>query len=489
MLGNDEAVKRHVFANPKEPSICPVHALSTYFATVPTQTIGMLFKGNNQYERFRKNLLGLVVKHKDEVIAMGIDPDEIGVHSIWKGAATYACSGTTCSPSMGAVCNRDGWTMGKVKDTYMQYEAAQDQYVGRLVAGLNIHSFEFSVSPPYFQPSLMVDNASVMNDVGIVFPFPIETKHILVMRFCLASLIYSKPFLLEKLGSATPLPKSNCLKPAGLESHVQWVRTKFAHEKVDLELQICGIPPHVIQLQKLEQISQDLLTSTREYQAAIVSAYSELMREFHQELDARSIGGGQITVSRIEEMIKPVYDRLAELLESPRLALTTANTHEATDISSINSGHRMELYRWGNNNRFRRLKENYKICTKMTVLAVWQLWHHGDEECFPFKSVEQIDICDSKMENGRKRPIRDTEVKKLNHMRFLCQSLDAAIGQRVANRASKRELVSLYHTSDALKQVLPSNETPCQRVRRAEELDWMYASKVMRKQKNSLASL
>lgn len=488
MMGHDEAVKRHVFANPKEPSICPVLALSAYFATVPTQTMGMLFKGKNQYERFRKILIGLVTKHRDEVIAMGIDPDEIGVHSIRKGAATYACSGTTCSPSIGAVCNRAGWTMGKVKDTYMRYEAAQDQYVGRLVAGLNIHSFEFSISPPFFLSSV-VDNVSVKNDMETVFPFPIETKHILAMRFCLATLIHSKPFLLEKLGSESPLHKSVCLTPGGLESQVQWVQTKFAHEEVELQLKICGIPPHVIQLQKLEQIRQELSTSTREYHAAIVSAHTELLREFRQELDARSIGGGQITVSRIEEMIKPVYDRLAELLEAPRLAAASTVTQEPTDVTNTSRGHRTELYRWGEGNRFRRLPMDYTICTKLTVLAVWQLWHHGDDTCFPFKSIEQIDICDVKMVEGRKRPARGTEVKKLHHMRFLCRSLDEAVGHRVVNKASKRELISLYFTSEALKQVLPSPVTPCNHVRRAEELNWMYASKVMRKQKNSQASL
>ncbi len=85
--------------------------------------------------------------------ALGIDPNDIGVHSIRKGAATYACSGSTSGPSIAAVCNRAGWTMGKVKDTYIRYEAAQDQFVGRIVAGLNINSRSFAVSPPFFLSS------------------------------------------------------------------------------------------------------------------------------------------------------------------------------------------------------------------------------------------------------------------------------------------------------------------------------------------------
>lgn len=38
----------------------------------------------------------------------GIDPEDSGAHSISKGLHT------TCAPSITAVCNRAGWTMGKV---------------------------------------------------------------------------------------------------------------------------------------------------------------------------------------------------------------------------------------------------------------------------------------------------------------------------------------------------------------------------------------
>jgi len=48
-----------------------------------------------------------------------------------------------------AVCNRAGLTMGKVHDTRIQYEVAQDQYLGRFVAGLNVNIHKFSLSPVY----------------------------------------------------------------------------------------------------------------------------------------------------------------------------------------------------------------------------------------------------------------------------------------------------------------------------------------------------
>ena len=56
--------------------------------------------------------------------------DDIGVHSIWKGAATHCYGGTTAALHIAAVCNFAGWTMGKVIDVYIKHGAAGDQYMG-----------------------------------------------------------------------------------------------------------------------------------------------------------------------------------------------------------------------------------------------------------------------------------------------------------------------------------------------------------------------
>jgi len=197
MMGFEEAVKRHIFANPQEPTICPVLALSVYLATTPPDSSsGRLFAGKSQYQRFRKYLKDLVSEHADEIRGMGIDPNLIGVHSIRKGAATYVCSGSTGGPSIAAVCNRAGWTMGKVKDTYIQYEAAQDQYVGRVVAGLNVNSETFAISPPYIIEDISLSENVINIDVATVFPFVGSVEAKLLMKFCFASLLYAKTFIL-----------------------------------------------------------------------------------------------------------------------------------------------------------------------------------------------------------------------------------------------------------------------------------------------------
>jgi integrase len=116
---------RHIFPNPLEPVICPLLALAIYlllFGHILSAN-SSLFPGNDQYIRFSKLLKRTIELHRDEIIRMGHDPDFIGVHSIRKGAATYASSGSTSGPSGAAVNLRVGWTLGNTQDLYIWYEA------------------------------------------------------------------------------------------------------------------------------------------------------------------------------------------------------------------------------------------------------------------------------------------------------------------------------------------------------------------------------
>lgn len=148
--GDEASRKRHIYANPHMPEICAVTSFARFRLTFPGKDTGKLFEGKSQYDRFRKLLARIVKEHAADIRNMGIDPADIGVHSIRKGAATYCCNGTTAGVGFAAVCNRAGWSMGGVKDRYLQYEEAGDQVCGRTVAGLDVNSHKFAVSAPFF---------------------------------------------------------------------------------------------------------------------------------------------------------------------------------------------------------------------------------------------------------------------------------------------------------------------------------------------------
>ena len=144
---------RHIYTNPDNYHVCCVTAVTEYLLCFPQlfqDGNGMLFPGPKQEERFGAILLRVLEKHKDELLELGYEPNDIGVHSIRKGAGTYASSGTTAAPSSVSVNNRGGWTLGGVRDVYMLYERAGDQYVGRILSGMNVLSAKFGASAPDF---------------------------------------------------------------------------------------------------------------------------------------------------------------------------------------------------------------------------------------------------------------------------------------------------------------------------------------------------
>ena len=78
---------------------------------------------------------------------MGYEVNDIGTHSIRKGAVSYLAS-LPGGPPAASTCIRAGWTMGKVKDIYIKYVASGDQFVGRCVSLLSLLRDDFGASPP-----------------------------------------------------------------------------------------------------------------------------------------------------------------------------------------------------------------------------------------------------------------------------------------------------------------------------------------------------
>ena len=207
MEGGDSAQLRHLFSNPYCLPICVTTAVGKYLSTFLPKENGMLFDGNS-YNRFQKYLKGLVTKYHVDVERLGINPKDIGVHSIRKGAATYCCGGTTAAPHIAAVCNRAGWTMGKVKDTYIQYGEAGDQHVGRVVAGLPVLNAKYACSPAYIcidDTDNPEENTCTAEDVEHVVQtfFPgfvtVSISFKPVAIHCAAALLFAKDYFNEAL--------------------------------------------------------------------------------------------------------------------------------------------------------------------------------------------------------------------------------------------------------------------------------------------------
>lgn len=189
---------RHLYANPYIPEICVATSLGRYFAAFPTSWDNLLFPGADPYSRFLKIFKSVVSKHAAELKRLGIDSSDIGVNSIRKGAAAYACNDTSNTVSFAAVCLRAGWSAGNVQDSHMHKEASDDHVVGRIVSGMNVMSPNFLVSPPLFVTA--ANQKPTEQDVDRVIEQvwgQASEGHRHLLRFLLASLCYHRDFHLQ----------------------------------------------------------------------------------------------------------------------------------------------------------------------------------------------------------------------------------------------------------------------------------------------------
>ncbi len=84
-------------------------------------------------------------------LLMGIKPGDLGLNSTRKGACSFASAGSTVSPPMVSICLLAMWSMRPVKERYLQYKKAGDQYLGQVVSGFDVNDASFAISPPYFE--------------------------------------------------------------------------------------------------------------------------------------------------------------------------------------------------------------------------------------------------------------------------------------------------------------------------------------------------
>ncbi|KAL7559094.1 hypothetical protein ACA910_017507 [Epithemia clementina (nom. ined.)] len=195
-LGDNAKYPRHLFANPNDPLVCPVVALSLYFSCCfnTNQTSeSSLFPGNLQHDHFKELLTWILAEHRDEVITLGYQDGDLGTHSIRKGATTFISSLPGGTPPT-AICIRGGWTMGHVKDVYMRYATAGDEFVGQCLRLLPLLQTTFGISLPHF--GSWVGEALIQRAVSYQFPMVPRVEGFGKMcHMCLASTLYHREYI------------------------------------------------------------------------------------------------------------------------------------------------------------------------------------------------------------------------------------------------------------------------------------------------------
>lgn len=465
-LGERPRDARHIFANPLMPEICPILALGLYWLCFPIDaSINRLFPGNNQYDRFRNILVRILDTNdgKEMLLSRGIKLEDIGTHSMRKGASTYVSSGSTACPPSVAVHIRAGWALGGVQDRYLRYEAAGDMYVGRTVSGLPIDHPEFALLPPMF-----VEEAAdlIQSTVQECFPqLPPALNQ--VAEFALASLVFHQQYLMDTMPKnhrvfGTPLFTNQ----KRLENLGQLVTCRL-NEPTDT-IRASGIPPHVSLLSQMTQISNNVQLVIPELRNITPSTVAGVVKE----LEDRAIGAGTVTREGMESLLNEILQRthLNELwgaIENLRIPLPVPVVTE----ESIPNESR-QPFMW--NDSLHRVPQDFEF-PDATPLLCWQLWLCGDDSKGypPYKTLRPKDM-----------PSKNHK-KRLADFRYLMEKLEHEVRQRNAWPSNQNlTIIQVNQMFEAARPFLDAvaleNRT---RTARPSQLKWTTMVKRIRQKK------
>lgn len=196
-----------------------------------------------------------------------------------------------------------------------------------------------------FRELSVQEESLISTDLKNVFPCCTEEMHYLLLKFLLGSLLHAKSYLLEMLKSDSPLRSNVALafRRRGVESSSQWISVRYAHEG---RVYLTGIPPHIIQLVKLEKVLGKVDEQRQEQKTIAIENRVEIVSAISADLDSRSVGGGgEISIHRIEQLLQPVHERMARFEEALLRSNTTGTAASQGDQHRVASN--IQWHSWG----------------------------------------------------------------------------------------------------------------------------------------------
>jgi hypothetical protein len=301
------------------------------------------------------------------------DVENIGCHSVRKGAATYCASGSTVAPPIVSICLRAGWAISGSKERYLKYENAGDQFVSRMVCGLNANSYEFAISPPYFETESDEDTNRINTFFERTYPdLNFSPNMALLAKMYLASICYHHDWFVQQADVTNPFLASLCFNNISPPLR-QLAVVKYPWSKTAQTPSFTGIPPHVTMLTMLKKVSdsQDAMPK-------------EVVGDVIKELDDRGTLGG-FNENRMRGMITEMTERLSNEISST----TTNNNNQETNEEALRPnedeadpdgnerrGHRVFHY----NGAMHYLPQSFEFPRGMNLKAMMSLFLVGMPE-------------------------------------------------------------------------------------------------------------
>ena len=298
--------------------------------------------------------------------------------------------------------------MGGVQDTYLRYEAAGDQYVGRVVCGLPISSSQFAALPPQFDCCI-----HTADEIVKLFFLGLPNTLYCAGKYFAASILYSFDKLKQHLNPSNPLLSALFCTSSKFKSYKECTYQKYARsylgdgdlvdntsqepsasipERVKPITRATGIPSHVLLLADMQRVinsQQDVL--------------KKIENVIKDEFDQREVGHSSLIIQQeMKDIIKKFESRVINEINDLKFVShhPTQGLSSSTDIGTMmlqmpsgsNGG---RWYHW--EGKFRRVPSDW-VFPPMTLRGALYRYFLPDEnnKVCAFKHFHASDVANIK---------------------------------------------------------------------------------------------
>ena len=381
---------RRCFSNPQLWQLDVIFCLGCYLTTVPElarNNCPLLFPGEQDSQKKRyQEALSAMLRTTDMVTflaALGYKPSDFGAHSLRKGCATYVTSGSTGGPSIVAVCQRAGWSMGNVLDRYLKYDCNGDAFVGRVAAGLPLNSASFGDLPPHF-----VELPSPKTIEGFFPMVKAVPEFAGVAALCCANVIhhFKRIEALPECDGRTMLFKSAIVSEVLRDRHA-WESKLVVGSEAECAMKgsmmtATGVPPQAFIIREVLNLMQ-----------AVTDLPRRMMLNFGQLMDERIGQVPHVTPSVLQEKLNEQRQAICKDVENLlRVRGVGGETGDTAAVESVSpEGYKLYWWKKGKEKEAcgRLVPQDFEFPTG-SVLDLWRMywtsWNNKGVRMAPLKA-------------------------------------------------------------------------------------------------------
>ena len=428
---------KNCYANPFDLNVCIFTALGCYFCTNEEAWKSQkdtIFRNRGSEagtgsHRYCNQIKKIYIQHKEEIEEY-IRANHFNPHGTRKGAAICASSGTTLPASLAAIANRGEWTVSMMFEIYLGFAEPGDQYLGRLLAGLNPNKATFAVIPPHFIEGMsneyikeamelcfrgiigQVEEEEIMEqgeeqaeqeeeddrrrrrrrNVGISdiqsssTSLRSNTKALLLR--CLASMVHHSDGLLAVVrehNGAHPFASIPILNRPVLLNRLKGLVTLEESDRIRMPT---GIPPHVEAVRKLNDLV-DLIKLEREERQA---HFEHITATIGDKMEEIALENGQVTRPAVEKLFQEFGEKfgteVSTKIDSVLRSVVAQNHQNSVPVEdrgyeNEDTNHEMTggypLFNY--DGKFMQVPQNFSLPTKVKRKKAWELWICGMVTC------------------------------------------------------------------------------------------------------------